>query len=1238
MKQLKLLITSFICLIINFHIAYGQNLKFKTYQVEEGLSNNSINQIVNDESGGLWIASWDGLNYFDGSNFKVYKHNAEDSTSISGNFISELLLDSSSNLWLQSSTNAVSLKKGDQFKNFYFNSTVNELGLNQDGTVVVKVQEDYYAYADGKFKVCQNCELKEDTQSRLKQLLLRKYPYVEILDTHTDSKGQVWYATLKHGLFVLPNESASISDLEFDNYKTDLSNPYSLKSNEVCAINEDVFGNIWLGLKDGGISMAFKNSNEVYSVYPHPRDNPELPQETIRAISQDQSGSVWLGFYNSGLFINDNESGQFKSFPLKLSAEDEDWKRIRSLFTDHLGRVWVGTYAGIARVDTDFNVEFFKSENIANFPNDRNYDFFEDKEENCIWIACWGGLAKYDLSTDQFVSFSGQNELNTLNIRQIIKANNALYLATENDGLIIFGEGEIRKVSNNEGLLSNSIYALSEDKGSGNIWVATLGGVSIYDPEKGVIKNIDQYDGLKSQFVYAVLPSEKYMWLSTTNGIARIDKNDFTVRTLAADEGWQGAEFSEGAFYKSDRGMMFFGGVNGLNYFHPNSLDLKDDLPLLSIERPKEQVWESLLSSGTLEVEVLPIAFTKSPQNRLQYKLIPGQGNWTDLGADNRIFIEGLSAGQYSILVRNSLELNPESYISMDFAVPKPIWHYPILWVAALLFLLTMILIWRNNRNKANQALLQRKIEERTQLIREQKAKLEKINRDLDLKNREINHQKEALLALHQRHKDADFEIEKFRNYMLGQFKLPLSELKETLETLRTHSKSGKETVMGLVEQMMNQVKEWDKLTKLDQIDTGGKSLTIAADLMESVVKNMLPQFEQHGISIKENYQLSDQWIEMDVFKFKLFWQYLLREMKKYMEEGAGLEIDAHSSENGINVGLKVSSQLLVHNMDEIEKYSPYWKSSIQLLKSLSGQISHEIKDENLIIKVGIPVQAFNRTPEKLNIKHWKHLNLGEQLDPNKHHVILLGKKYESDSLVKIIHNDDFDIIVEEEVKMVVSAIRNAKIDALIIYNEKISQHIVDLIDAIKVKGGQKIDIPVIYIYDTIEVGFLDKLMDLGVETFIQLPASSRFIMKKIATQLNNLQRYKSERNILSTLPDNEDNAYTSPNEKLVKEGVKIIREQLSNGDFKVETLSDELGISKIKCYRVFKEVLGTSPSDLIISLKLEKAQKLLLKNKMNISEVSFACGFNDPKYFSKLFKRHFGKSPKHFQQPEEVL
>lgn len=112
------------------------------------------------------------------------------------------------------------------------------------------------------------------------------------------------------------------------------------------------------------------------------------------------------------------------------------------------------------------------------------------------------------------------------------------------------------------------------------------------------------------------------------------------------------------------------------------------------------------------------------------------------------------------------------------------------------------------------------------------------------------------------------------------------------------------------------------------------------------------------------------------------------------------------------------------------------------------------------------------------------------------------------------------------------------------------------------------------------------------------------------------------------------DKKQKSPNENLVENALKIIKEKHAESNFNTEMLSDLLKISRIKCYRAFKDVLQQSPSTVIFRYRIKKALHLLQnrEKKLNVSEVSFACGFNDPKYFSKTFKKYYGKSPKKFR------
>lgn len=105
-----------------------------------------------------------------------------------------------------------------------------------------------------------------------------------------------------------------------------------------------------------------------------------------------------------------------------------------------------------------------------------------------------------------------------------------------------------------------------------------------------------------------------------------------------------------------------------------------------------------------------------------------------------------------------------------------------------------------------------------------------------------------------------------------------------------------------------------------------------------------------------------------------------------------------------------------------------------------------------------------------------------------------------------------------------------------------------------------------------------------------------------------------------------------SPNERLFRKGMEMMNARFSDASFGVDQLTVELGISKMKCYRLFKEFVEQSPLEILIEMRLQKAKVLIEKGDLTISEVCFECGFNDPKYFSKSFKKRFEHSPSHFK------
>ena len=221
-------------------------------------------------------------------------------------------------------------------------------------------------------------------------------------------------------------------------------------------------------------------------------------------------------------------------------------------------------------------------------------------------------------------------------------------------------------------------------------------------------------------------------------------------------------------------------------------------------------------------------------------------------------------------------------------------------------------------------------------------------------------------------------------------------------------------------------------------------------------------------------------------------------------------------------------------------------------------------------------------------------------------------------------------LVFEHEVKALASAVQQINVKALVIYNARLSSEFVQVITQTGIKH-----LPSVYIAEQIDLHIEELVLDYGVNSVIYLPIHKNFLQKKISFLISQ-QPQKASNEVIDFLASaTQSKSLINPHQKLVKQALEIIRQEISNPDFNVDKLISTLEISRTKCYRVFKEVLQQSPSDVIINLRLQKAKELLVQGSLNISEISFECGFKDPKYFSRMFKKHYGSSPKSYKMKQ---
>ncbi|MBC9794784.1 two-component regulator propeller domain-containing protein [Sinomicrobium weinanense] len=1203
-------------------------MKFKPLTTKEGLSNNSVNDIITDKYGRLWIATWDGLNIYNGNDIEVFKHRIEDSLSLAGNVVFGLKRDAEHRIWVLTDNRAVSLYKGEgKFRNHIFEHQPEELRLTKTGEIAVVVRGKSYAWREGAFQPVPGAQIRAaHPDEKLKHLLLDKHPELHINDVFKDHKGNIWYATRRNGLFIIPNAPGNMNNDRIDHYTYDLYLPYSFTSNEIEKIYQDDFGNIWLAHKDGGISMAYDRAAQITTVIPHPEKYPHLPNEAVRAITGSSDGVLWLGYYTKGIFYYSRQTRCFLPYRIREAEDQPDWYRIRSMYTAKDGGIWVGTYAGLIKITAE-GYELFRAEKDRAFPNNRNYALIQD--QNYLWVACWGGLGKLNLGTDTFEAFPGQEKLGGYHIRHLVRDGEQLILATEENGVVFFSEeeGVVKHLTASDGLPGNSIFKLYLDRDTGYLWIATLGGITVYDRVTGIVKNLSEADGLPSHMVYALMQHGDQMWISTTKGIAVIHKENFKVTSLPKDLGWQAEEFSEGASYQDPKGTLFFGGISGLSYLHPDTYDLSPKHSGLYMEVDGKERFSARIqkpySDNAVDIDITPISFS-GIRPTVYYRMEGRDTLWREY-KEHPLEYRDLPPGTYTMQTRmGDKDKAPQSHFRLRIEKPfyRTILFYTLCVVALVLFA-SLIVLRRNITARSIQKKLEAKIRERTRTIESQKESLLQANRELEEKHREINTQKEKVLHLHHQLKNRDFEVDKFKAFVLSGFKPKLSRIISGLRQLgETAPVSHLETeLLGMV----RTIAEWDYLDYIGDIGRVSLASTRFTPLIQRIYEQVNTPGIQGRVRLRFDIVTASDHIEVDALRLKLLYRYLLSEIIKYGEEGSRFDIHTVLKESHIGVEVHCAGSLLSDQWENITRYSPYYKAFETLLRDVRGKLDIEKAGERLELKISIPVRNTEEAKNNSGVLLLKHF----EREKFKNDTLLLVYCEEGEApIVRQLFNDSpYTLIFEHDAHALVSAVQQVPAEGLVIYNAPFTS---DLERVLKNPVFKRL--PGLYIAEYIDPGIEENVIEYGLDGIVYLPVNAAFIIRKTTSLVNRYKQLSFARggSALNRLENREGRL--NPHEKLVKTALENIYSELGNPDFNVDKLITGLEISRTKCYRVFKEVLNQSPSDVIIGLRLQKAEQLMKQGSLNISEISFECGFNDPKYFSRMFKKHFGTSPRSYK------
>lgn len=723
---------TFLLSFIIIGLLNAQTYPFRTYSIEDGLSESVVYDIIQDRDGYIWLATGFGLNKFDGLEFQQF-------------FEEQGLLNSQTNTVYEASDGRiwVGTIQGAQYiieDSVYTDPNLESLEMQS----VMNIFEDsqggmwFGTESNGVWHYFENSRIDVYTSSN-------GLSGNQVRDITETADGAIWFATrsgltrLKDGNFESFYTQDGLPENRLRDLEPDPSNPniiWIASRNGISKFDGQSFknyssenglrdprvrdltwmenGDLWLAT-EGGISR-FRDENFVnYTT------EEGLSAEIIYSAITDREGNIWFGTFGGGasLFLG----AYFENFDTDSGLPNN---LVTSITQDATGTFWIGTYGGGLVSFNDESFTYLYSQ--QGLPDNRVYTLFKDSKDR-IWIGMRDGLSI--LENGRLNNFS-ESEFPFRKVRGVMEARNGDFLiSTYDEGLIHLTEQGYQQITTSDGLPSNTVIATVEAE-DGSIWIATYGGVvkmqgsemEVFDLDKGVpnigvmdiimdtsgtiwistfggiawfdgvqFVDITFEDGLPGRVCYFIEQDDDgIFWVGTNAGIARLDVQKFyssnstnqdqAIQILQQEQGLIADEANLGAVYEDLNGDLWFGTVDGVSRFRPaeyrgNQVEPRVKLTAFTASG-REYNFEHINlkhDRDFIEIDFAAINFTAPDLVDYRYRIRGIDPNW-QYTTERVAKYPSMPPGDYTFEVqaRNSSGIWSYNTASVDFVLNPPYW------------------------------------------------------------------------------------------------------------------------------------------------------------------------------------------------------------------------------------------------------------------------------------------------------------------------------------------------------------------------------------------------------------------------------------------------------------------------------------------------------------------------------------------------------------------------------------
>jgi len=773
--------------------AFSQNFQFNEYGIEDGMAQNFIYSMDQDEKGYLWIATGEGLCRYDGQNFKTFTTK----DGLAEDVVTSTFIASNGVLWAGHNSGQISRVKGGHITRYGDQnkviSTINGLSVLKEEMYFISQNEGLFQLSQGKYKrvgkfgASHFFAIQQIDKSNL--LLGTDKGVIHLVK----SKGKKWIK--KNSLFsdhpitaitrgkqnrhfFATTRDGILCQLKLDDGEV-LGKKWEgeyLKGIELRSVIQDNQMNLWIGTTGKGlvkISINAAESDGQEVIFYNTKTG--LNSDVIQTIFQDREGSIWVGSFGGGLFSMVDDFFSFYEF-----KEDGVLRNITSILADKKYR-WFGSTTGLIRTDVngtnEVEIEFptnaqvsisslYQKNGIVYIGTEKSGMFSLTRGElkaqrvnwnlgalcdqvnqieansDFLWVATNGGLVAFDLETQETQVYGiesglGHNAIQTV----LVDKEGDIWIGTYSRFVYKITESGIEQIELiDAGQLQ--VKSIVEDL-DGNIWVGSSES-GVFKLEKEKITLFSKKNGLASNYIYSLSHDvNNNMWVGHRGALSKIREKDDVITTYDYNFGIQG-QVNTRAMAIDKNYDVWIGTENGAIQYDA-SKDVENELPpIVSLVKiwiddkayaPTEEI---SLPYGTYRVqfEYIGVSLKDSDKITYRFKLNGYDKVLSDPTKEMIASFGRLSDGEYSFQVNayNGEGVGNKMPTTIRLIIAKPFWKqiwFILLVILAFIALVIAVIQYRTARLRKSKELLQAELKEKTKEVVENAQRIHLINKDL---------------------------------------------------------------------------------------------------------------------------------------------------------------------------------------------------------------------------------------------------------------------------------------------------------------------------------------------------------------------------------------------------------------------------------------------------------------------------------------------------------------------------